>query len=61
MAGSSIVLESLPKNASVKVYSLNGKQVYSGNSGNSQILKIQVQTKGVYLVSINGKTLKVAK
>jgi uncharacterized repeat protein (TIGR02543 family) len=48
--GSAIILENLPANAKVKVYTLNGKQIYSANPGNPQILRIQVQTKGMYIV-----------
>jgi len=69
-----ITLENLPKNTKVQVYTLQGKQIHSANSGNnhpadvrqressgeaSQILKIQVQTKGIYVVKINNQTLRV--
>jgi hypothetical protein len=49
-ANNAIVLENLPKNTKVEVYNLQGKQIYSGYSENSQILKILVQTKGVYII-----------
>jgi hypothetical protein len=63
LTGSGIALENLPQNAKVNVYNLQGKRIYSGNSGNSQILKILVQTKGVYIVNATfgseRKTLRV--
>jgi len=55
-----ITLENLPKNTKVQVYTLQGKQIYSANSENSQILKIQVQTKGMYIVKAGSQTLRVA-
>jgi hypothetical protein len=59
-APNAIMLENLPRNAKVEMYNLLGEQIYLGNSGNSKILKIQVQTKGIYLVKINNQTtLKV--
>jgi hypothetical protein len=60
-SGGNIILENLPPNAKIQIYSLQGKRIYSANHANPQILKIPVQTKGVYLVNINGKTFKVAK
>ena len=48
-----IVLENLPSNAKIEVYNLQGKRIYSAyseNSENSQILRILVQTKGMYIV-----------
>jgi spore coat protein CotH len=51
-AGNNIILENFPQNAKIQIYNLNGKQVYSANHANPQILKIPVQTKGVYLVKI---------
>jgi endoglucanase len=57
-----IVLENLPSNTNAEVYNLHGVLVYSANSGNSQILKIPVQTKGLYIVrhgSSGGKAIKV--
>nr|AGS52900.1 glycoside hydrolase family 9 [uncultured bacterium contig00016] len=51
--GNAIILENLPKNAKVEMYNLQGKRLYSAHSGNSsQILKILVQTKGMYIVSV---------
>jgi endoglucanase len=55
----SISLENLPSNTKIKVYNLQGKLLYSANSENSQILKIPVQTKGIYIVKIGTKTLRV--
>ena len=49
-----IVLENLPGNVKVEVYSLQGKCIYSGNSENSQILKVPVQTKGMYITNVQG-------
>jgi hypothetical protein len=55
-----IVLENLPKNAKVEVYNLQGKQIYSTHSENSKILRIQVQTKGLYVVKIGSERMRVA-
>jgi hypothetical protein len=55
-----IMLENLPKNAKVEIYNLNGERMYFANSENSQILKIQVQTKGMYVVKINRETFRIA-
>jgi len=57
--GSQILLSNLPSNAKVEIYNLQGKRIYSGNSENSKILKIPVQTKGIYIASINGVHAKV--
>jgi hypothetical protein len=57
--GKAILLQNLPSNVKVEAYNLQGKQLYSGNSGNSQILRIQVQTKGMYIVKVNREVLKV--
>jgi hypothetical protein len=55
-----IVLENLPQNAKVEVYNLLGERIYSAYPGNPQILRILVQTKGIYLVRINNQSsLKV--
>jgi len=48
----SIVLTNIPKNAKVEIYNLQGKHVYSCYSENSQILRIPVQTKGIYIAKI---------
>ncbi|MDR2732365.1 MAG: YDG domain-containing protein [Fibromonadaceae bacterium] len=48
-----IILQNIPANAKVGVYNLQGKQVYMGNPVNPKILKIMVQTKGIYIVKID--------
>jgi len=50
--GNVIELSNLPKNATVELYNLQGKRIYFGNSENSQILRILVQTKGMYIATI---------
>ncbi|MCL2100359.1 MAG: T9SS type A sorting domain-containing protein, partial [Fibromonadales bacterium] len=57
----SIVLENLPQNTKVEVYNLQGKQIYSANPENPKILKIPVQTKGVYIVQVGSNTYKVVR
>ncbi|MCL1957260.1 MAG: CotH kinase family protein [Fibromonadales bacterium] len=47
--GGAIVLENLPRDTKIEMYNLQGKVVYSTNSGNSRALKIQVQT-GIYIM-----------
>ncbi|GBU24617.1 hypothetical protein R83H12_01251 [Fibrobacteria bacterium R8-3-H12] len=54
-----IQLSNLPPNTKIEVYNLQGKLIYSSHSENSQILKILVQTKGIYFVKINNQTLRV--
>jgi uncharacterized repeat protein (TIGR02543 family) len=49
-----IVLQNLPEGAKVEVYNLQGKRVYMGNPVNPLILKIMVQTKGIYIVKVGG-------
>jgi len=46
---SQATLSNLPKGAKVKIYNLQGKQVYSGYSENS---KIPIQTKGIYIIVV---------
>jgi hypothetical protein len=53
-ANSSIVLENLPANAKVEVYSLQGKLIHSANPENHENMRIMVQTKGMYIVKISG-------
>jgi len=48
--GNAIVLENLPSNTKIEVYNLQGKRIYSGYSENNQILRIGIQTKGIYIV-----------
>ncbi|MCL2100334.1 MAG: InlB B-repeat-containing protein [Fibromonadales bacterium] len=55
-----IILENLPANTKVEVYNLQGKQIYSANPKNPKILKIPVQTKGIYVVKIGTQTLRIA-
>jgi PKD repeat protein len=57
--GKAILLQNLPSNAKVEAYNLQGKQIYFGNSGNSQTLQIAVRTKGMYIVKVNREVLKV--
>jgi len=52
-----IELSNLPLNAKVDVYNLQGKQIYSTHSENSQILRIPVQT-GMYIVKIGTQTIR---
>jgi len=54
-----ILLSNLPPNAKIEAYNLQGKQIHSSNSENSQILKILVQTKGMYIVKVNDSILRV--
>jgi PKD repeat protein len=53
-----ILLQNLPLNAKIELYNLQGKRIYSSNSGNSQILRIPVQTKGMYIVKIANQTIR---
>jgi len=53
-----ITLENLPKNTRVDVYNVQGKQIYSTHSENSRILKIPVQTKGMYIVKVGTQTMR---
>jgi len=54
-----ILLSNLPPNAKVEVYNLQGKLIYSAYPENPRILKILVQTKGMYIVKANNQTAKV--
>jgi len=49
----SIVFGNMPRNTNVEVYDFRGKRIYSGNSGDFQILKILVQTKGMYIIKVS--------
>jgi hypothetical protein len=53
-----IVLENLPRNTKVQIYNIQGKQIYSANSENSIILRIPVQTKGMYIVKVGAQTIR---
>jgi hypothetical protein len=57
--GNSIQLSNLSANSKVEVYNLKGSKINSLNSGNSPILKILIQTKGLYLVKVNNQIVKV--
>ena len=54
-----IVLEGVPSGAKVEVYNLHGKRIYMGNPINPKIMKIMVQTKGMYIVKVNATTHRV--
>jgi Putative Ig domain. len=54
----SIMLSNLQSNTKIEVYNLQGKQIYSVHSGNSQILRIPVQTKGMYVVKAGSQTMR---
>jgi len=54
-----ITLANVPYGAKVQLYNIRGEQIYFVNSKNSQILRIPIQTKGMYFVKINGQTLRV--
>jgi len=57
-----IELQNLPSNAKVEVYNLQGRHIYIGNSENSQILRILVQTKGMYIIKISlGSETKILR
>jgi uncharacterized repeat protein (TIGR02543 family) len=58
--GNTILLSNLPKNTKVEVYDLHGKRIYFSNSENSQILRILVQTKGMYVVKVGSQIKRVA-
>jgi len=60
LVDNSILLSNLPKNTKIDIYNLQGKRLHSTNSENSQILKIPVQTKGMYIVKVGTQTLRVA-
>ncbi|MCL2206974.1 MAG: T9SS type A sorting domain-containing protein [Fibromonadales bacterium] len=61
--GSAIILENLPQNAKVELYSLSGKLISSKsfNSANkgSDNMKIEVQAKGMYIVKIGNRVLLI--
>jgi len=56
--GDEILLSNLPQSAKIEVYSIQGKQIYSTNSENSNILRIVVQTKGMYIVKVGTQTIR---
>jgi len=55
-----IIIENLPRNAEVQIYNLQGEKVYSGNSGNYQVLKIMIHTNGMYIVKAENQTFRIA-
>jgi len=56
-----IELENLPKNAKVDVFNLQGKRIYSSNSVNSQMLKVQASA-GMYIIRVAvGSQVKVMR
>jgi hypothetical protein len=54
-----ITFSNLPPNTKIKVYNLQGKLVYSAYPENPSILKIGVQTKGMYIVKIGTQIKRV--
>jgi len=54
----SISLSNIPSNAKVEVYNLQGKRIYSANSGNFQTMEIQVQAKGMYVVKVGSQAIR---
>jgi len=53
-----IQLSNIPRNTNVEIYNIQGKRIYFSNSGNSQNLRIPVQTKGMYIVKIGAQTIR---
>jgi len=51
--GNSILLENVPAGAKIELYNLQGKRIYSAYPENPQILKIGVQTNGMYIVNVS--------
>jgi len=58
-AKGAIMLGNVPHGAKVQLYNIHGEQIYSANHVNPQILKIEVQAKGMYFVKVNGQTLQI--
>jgi len=60
-ANNAILLSNLPPSTKVEVYNLQGKCIYSAYTPeNPRILRILVQTKGIYIVKANNQTMRVA-
>jgi len=59
--GKAIMLENLPSNTKIELYNLQGKRIYSAHSGNSQTLKIQVQTGMYIMLATLGSEKKVQR
>jgi len=55
----SIVIENPPQGAKIEVYTLQGKLIYSSYPENPRILRIGVQTKGVYVVKVGNKIFRL--
>jgi len=55
-----ILLSNLPRDTKIEVYTLQGKRVYSAYPENPRILRIGVQTKGMYIVKAGSQTTRVA-
>jgi len=55
-----IILGNIPSNSRVEIYNLQGKRVYTGNSGNTQILKISIPANGTYIVRTKDQMFRVA-
>ncbi|MGC4128901.1 MAG: T9SS type A sorting domain-containing protein [Bergeyella sp.] len=56
-----IRIKSDAKSLSVKIYSLDGKMVLSGNYKSDEDINVSKLEKGVYLVQANGTTIKFIK
>ncbi|MDR2584228.1 MAG: T9SS type A sorting domain-containing protein [Fibromonadaceae bacterium] len=50
LTNNTIVLENLPTGTKIEVYNLQGKRIYSAYPENPKILRIGVQTKGIYII-----------
>jgi hypothetical protein len=57
--GNFIVLKNLPSNTKIEVYNLQGKLVYSSYPENPKILRIGVQTKGIYIIKTASGTQRM--
>jgi hypothetical protein len=57
---STILLSNLPKNVKIEVYNLQGKRIYSAHPENPKILRIEVQTKGIYIIKAGTEIFRVA-
>jgi len=58
-----IFLSNLPQKAKIEVYNLQGKRIYTTTSHSplaTSHLKIEVQTKGIYIIKIGTQTMRVA-
>jgi hypothetical protein len=57
--GNAIIVENLPSNARIEVYSLQGKLITTSHSPLITNLTIPIQTKGMYIVKINKSLFRV--